>query len=337
MKYPQETIPPISKKSIALIISGLLIGILAINYLFVILLEFRQPNQGYWLIKQKWEWILNSRENVHTLFLGDSACNQGLIPNVYSNITGHSAYNLGTIGDMSLLNDAWMLQSYLQNHKPPQQVVVMHTFDAWNRPYMISCLAQIPCKSYSFSPMPRFSYIDWMNLHMDSWFPLFYQNYSIKSMILNPIAAFSHTYSITNGYFCVPDANPPLVIETYQKHIQELTNQPHFELLSYQKEAIQTIIQLAEQHHFDLRFLIAPVYEKLGTHPSFLEYTDQIHANISQLSPANNSDIQVIENIEYYPIESLESDDHLAHQSALSFTTALAEQLLKGSYNNSPD
>lgn len=330
MKPPVEIIPATSSKSITRLITGILICLFLTNALCMILLNYRQPNQGYWLIKQKWQWLLHSQETVHTLFLGDSSCNQGLIPSVYSNVTGNTAYNLGTIGDMSLVNDAWMLDTYLKTRTtPPKTVVVMHTFDSWNRPYMLSCLAQIPANVASLYPPLQIDFAARAELRLTRYVPLYYQNYSIKECCLAPVRMLRRTYSTTNGFFAVSNPNRTLLQESFSSHMLELEREIPFAFQPYQETALLHIATLAEKHHFTVVIVPAPLYSKLAYNPLLQAYMNQITDKLHDLF-AKHPRIKIYSDIPAYTEDVMESDDHLTYAGAVDFTTQLATRLSRG-------
>ena len=62
--------------------------------------------------------------------------------------SGESAINLATIGDATVVNDAWMLETYLERFGRPNKVVIVHAYDIWHRELKQNVVVQIPFKSF---------------------------------------------------------------------------------------------------------------------------------------------------------------------------------------------
>ena len=80
------------------------------------------------------------------LILGDSSAAQGVDPEFWTNASGESAINLATIGDATVVNDAWMLETYLERFGRPNKVVIVHAYDIWHRELKQNVVVQIPFK-----------------------------------------------------------------------------------------------------------------------------------------------------------------------------------------------
>lgn len=327
MKIPKEIIPKTSTKTILRTILSTLTLVMLANITIAMLLPLVQPNRGYWLIQQKWNWILNTKTPVDTLVLGDSSGNQGFIPKVYSNITGRSAYNACTIGDMTLSNDAWMLDKYLKRHKPPKRVIILHTFDAWNRPPQPSCLANIPISIGQLHPRLKLNIKQQKDYWLCRLFPLYSYSYSIKELILKPQQAFSERFHITNGYMCVQNPDPDRVHESVSNHITYIKNHPDFSLNTSQVTALKHINDLAAAFTFQVFLVNTPFCDQLNDNPVLPPYYEQVLRWFNQITQ-NLSNITFIGETITYPANIMEQDDHLIHETALDFTERASKILL---------
>jgi len=77
---------------------------------------------------------LPSQPSADILFLGDSTVEAGIDAELFTQISGKRALNLGLVGDLITYGDYWMLGQYLKTHPAPKSIVVWHTVDVWPRP-----------------------------------------------------------------------------------------------------------------------------------------------------------------------------------------------------------
>lgn len=65
------------------------------------------------------------------LFFGDSSCLMGVIPKVVTDCTGKSAWNLGTIGYLTLEGHADLFELYARLHGTPKLAIYHATYYTW--------------------------------------------------------------------------------------------------------------------------------------------------------------------------------------------------------------
>ncbi len=143
-QLPQEIVTPVKSKEFLLSLLGTFIFIILFNFAAKLYLKENTTNRAYWLINEKWELLLNQKKPVDWLILGDSSCNQGVVPSIVDEKLNVNSINLCTIGDMLTLDDAWMLEKYIQRFGVPKNVLIVHVHDAWSREVNRSLLAKIP-------------------------------------------------------------------------------------------------------------------------------------------------------------------------------------------------
>ncbi|MFC1587916.1 hypothetical protein ACFL54_06385 [Planctomycetota bacterium] len=67
------------------------------------------------------------------VFIGDSTLRSAVNPAVVEKHSGHAAINLGTVASSGLMDDYYLLRSYVVKHGAPKAVVMMHGFPAWDK------------------------------------------------------------------------------------------------------------------------------------------------------------------------------------------------------------
>ena len=143
-KLPEEITKPIKSKEFVLSLIGTLIFVIIFNFAAKLYLKENTTNRGYWLINKKWELLFKQKEPVDWLILGDSSCNQGVVPTIVNERLNTSSINLCTIGDMLSLDNSWMLEKYIQRVGVPKNILIVHVYDAWGRGINRPVFAQIP-------------------------------------------------------------------------------------------------------------------------------------------------------------------------------------------------
>ncbi len=88
MTPPEETIGETGKRAVLLFWIALAAALCAINALAYLEVENRPRNRGYEVVSHKWELAMTAEAPVDLLFVGDSTCNQGIMPTVFAEETG---------------------------------------------------------------------------------------------------------------------------------------------------------------------------------------------------------------------------------------------------------
>jgi hypothetical protein len=187
-RLPEDK-PGAVKRSALVLALALSIGIfICINLLLRVYLDKYSPNFGLWLIRQKWELLLNLDESKDVLILGDSTANQGLVAETIQGETNLKTVNLATVANMTLLNDVWMLHAYLQEHDPPKIVLIMNSYQMWFRPANSQAVNTIPFfstpnRSEVFRPSLGLSDFDHLGQAFLHYIPVYSENLSLQKLV----------------------------------------------------------------------------------------------------------------------------------------------------------
>ncbi|HRH93052.1 MAG TPA: hypothetical protein PKV72_00805 [Candidatus Peribacteria bacterium] len=68
------------------------------------------------------------------LFLGDSTAGNDVIPKVFTQVTGLSAYSMHTNSNVSPVANVYLLDAYLRRHPAPKMVILVQTLYGWSIP-----------------------------------------------------------------------------------------------------------------------------------------------------------------------------------------------------------
>ncbi|MBI2301545.1 MAG: hypothetical protein HYU66_21795 [Armatimonadetes bacterium] len=102
---------------------------------------------NYTLVPTKWQMLADLRESVDWLVVGDSDGLHGVVPSLLEQGLGGRSVNLCTLGYLLALQDPWVVETYRQRLGPPQNVVVVHSYGVWPRPwgdYTVQVMARVP-------------------------------------------------------------------------------------------------------------------------------------------------------------------------------------------------
>ena len=182
-----EAIQPTNGRAATFTILGTIFFVLVANWAVMWLAETYPYNRGYWLVEQKWEKLEALTAPVDWLIVGDSTGNQGLVPEVLEERLGGTAVNLNTVGNMAALDDVWMLEAYIEQFGSPDQLLIIHSYDAWHRDVDPVFVAKTPLPWNSwqnkFAPPLLLTTQEKLNIWLARYFPLYADNVSLSVLI----------------------------------------------------------------------------------------------------------------------------------------------------------
>jgi hypothetical protein len=333
----QEIVRPARWREIVSVWLGVLVLTLVANQFARWALDRYTVNSGYRLIEEKWKLLLDAKQPVDWLILGDSSCNQGVVPERLSAALGGTTLNLCTIGDALVLGDSWMLDLYTRRVGPPKHVLLVHVYDVWHRdvsPVQDAIFAWIPLPWGFWNQYePQLTFTRWHQLRMiiRRRLPLYYENTSLGRIIMRPWTSYSEQLVLgSDGFMSMTKADPRHVEVETREHLQFVRhNRPRVSPVN--RLALQAIGRLAEQHHFDVYLAESPIYEGLYGDPTSRAHIDTVWSEVgSVLSPSGR-----IRQVGMVPIvfgrDQMQSADHVILSAARQYTQDLADAIRTGS------
>ncbi|GAB4538594.1 MAG: hypothetical protein Tsb0014_28350 [Pleurocapsa sp.] len=331
-QLPEEIIQPAtsSKILLSLILPWILFAIanLAANFY----LNYFPQNRGYWLIKQKWDMLLNLNKPVDFLVLGDSSCNQGIVPKVIESELNTNAVNLCTIGDSLALNDAWMLSKHIKKYGAPKNVLIVHVYDMWSRDINWNVTSQTPLSWGYWNQLEPHITVDFeqqKTIFLNQYLPLYSQNKSLKKIIDNPDRWFvKKDYNLQpDGFMAVTHSNSGEVEEDTKRHLRAVNKKQEFSLSPVNKRSLEAILKLAEEHNFNVYLANSPIYQELYQKPEFKTYYHQVQQKLQEFSERSAKIHYIMSDPMTFPKESMENADHLIESAAKTYTQKLASKI----------
>jgi hypothetical protein len=326
-----EHVVPATRRRVLGIVGTVVAATIALNVALLVFLTRHPVNRGHWLLRSKWE-LLARAPAVDTVILGDSSCNQGVRPDVLAAQLGGTVLNLCTIGDMMAVNDAWMLETYLRRHTP-KRVIVVHTDDMWDRDAgdrFVMLLGKIP-RPWGFWDDLKLPLAlglgDKALIAAGRWAPLYADERSLKDLLTQPGKALARKYKLSpEGYMKLTRAAPANVRRDAVNRAETLDapGRPN----PINARALSGMAQLAAEHHVDLVFAPAPMFEGLYRDPRMVarlaEIERWIRANVgarARVIPGPPAT---------FAAERMENVDHVIDEAATEYTTWLGRAVLTG-------
>jgi len=335
LKIPQETLPEAGWWRVQIDLLGSLVLLVCLNFFTIWYLGNFTTNFGYWTIYQKWDLLANMDESVDWLILGDSSCNQGVMPSVFYNDLGERAVNLCTIGNLGVVNELWMLEEYIDRFGPPGNVVIVHVYDVWHRDIDPVLFGQVPRPWGFWHQHSLGQYIFGEQTVRDQAFlerfiPLYSQTRAITTNLQmaamlqdNPFKA--NWYIQPDGFLVATEPHPEVVVNGARDHIQ-FTSENGFQISKLNDLAMQEIVELADSYRINVYLVNSPVYEGLYADPTYQDYLYGVQAKLAGFAIYSQF-VYHIEAVQTFPADLMQNPDHLIQPGAEIYTHWLVEQI----------
>lgn len=331
---PEEMIQPVRPRQLWATWIGVLFIVLLCNFIVVPRLLVGGRNLAGWIIGHKWRLLAGLKQPVDDLVLGDSSCNQGVNPVTLARALGDGrAVNLCTIGDMLALNDAWMLQTYVERFGAPKRVIIVHVYDIWSRNFNWDRVGSIPIGLLSLRRLePKVQLKRWqLRSYIQSrYFPLYSSNLSLKTRLRAGDPALRNAPGPRQvdslGFLADTVAFPDSVEHDLQGHLKFLQGEA-FKLSPDNELSLRRIGELAREHNFDVYLVSAPVYHKLAEAESFREYFARVQQSLAGMAGEGSRIHLVFNQPMSFPAGEMQNADHLVLEAANRYTEELARQI----------
>lgn len=332
-KLPQEILPRSPKLTqiiLTLICPWLIFAL--VNVGANLYLKNFPENRGYWLIQQKWSMLLNLKQPVDWLVLGDSSCNQGVIPEILETQLSGKAINLCTIGDTIVLNNAWMLSKHIKKYGAPKNIILIQVYDVWAKEINWNVTSQTPLAwGYWNELEPSFDlgFAEKRKVFLSKYIPLYSQSTSFKELLAEGDRLFiGKDYQLSKGGFmAVKDANSWEVEEDVRRHLKYTSKQPNFSFSSTNKKALEAIIKLSQEHDINIYLANSPIYDELYQNPDFRAYYNQVQTELTQISDRHKNIHYIMAQPMTFSKTEMQNADHLIASAAETYTKQLVNEI----------
>lgn len=333
MTPPRETVHRVSRRAVLLSVVAV-VGVVALVNAAAALWLARTPRDlGAQVVQAKWSNVdvaaAQGDEPVDVLLVGDSSCNQGVLPALLTEGTPLRALNLCTIGFGTVADDAWLLADYIARVGAPKTVVVIHSWDVWPRDTsaLRATLWTIPGgppRWDSYAPELPLGAWERFVARWGAWMPLYTRAATLRQALRAPGAA--SVGSFTPDGFMEPPGVAGAVADRVAEQLRRTQAAP-WSVSAWNEEAALALIALAEAHDVRVVFASGPVHEDLLNAPSFTGWMDEYTAWARALADEHPHVAAAAPFYEAIPREEMESADHTNRAGAEHFTRTLGERL----------
>ena len=312
------------------VLLGMLVFLILVNAVATWILREHSTNLAYQIIRSKWHLLLELQQPVDWLILGDSSCNQGVVPAVLEEQLGGRALNLCTIADLLVLNDAWMLEVYIRRFGPPPHVVLVHTYDMWYRNLQQTAMAQLPLP-WGFwerlQPSLALSAQEQLRLWWVRYIPLYAEHRTLARLVRSPRALLTQPLHLQeDGLMVVTSPNPDRV-EREEAQQLEFVRTHRFQLSATNLQAIHHIVHLAQTHGIQVFIANAPIYQDLSAHAAFQDYFAQVDAMLRTVDQSSERVTYLAKPPLAFSKDEMDYADHVVGRAAETYTRDLASEL----------
>jgi hypothetical protein len=334
---PEEIVSQIRGKEILLAILGSLLIVLLANVATIFYLPKHGTNWGDRIIEHKWQMVLNMNEPVDWLILGDSGGATAVVPSIIDQRLGGTSVNLCTHGGLGIVNDAWMLDAYIERLGPPKHVLIVHFPSAWNTPPVLYNLLQIPLGWDFWSrlqPPVKLSLRQSFDAFLIRYAPLYSHSTTVGLLLKTPWLALASDLSFQdNGLLLVPKANPSAVIAQAEEMISSVKG-TEVVFSDVAKVALEHIAALAEEYDFDVYLANGPMYKGLSENQEYVAYLNEFSNWLDTFAAKHERVYYILRTPVTFPADLMELAVHVIGSAAPLYTEALVSDILDYGQNS---
>jgi hypothetical protein len=302
-------------------------------------------NRGYWLVNAKWELLGSMSEPADWLIVGDSSANQGVIPSIIEEQLGGQTVNLATTAGTILLDDLWMIEEHIKRFGPPKNVLVVHTVDVWHRDITYVVLSKIP-RPWGFwkssAIYPQLDSAKLPRVFLTRYLPFYGESGSILRVIAriatSPEKIFQNPYTLEPGGYMRADGMVPEVTLEDVEHFTSTYERQERDVSDINMALLNEMVVLADSYDFDLYLVNGPIYDGVVQHDPTRAYITRVNQTLEEV--ASQSDyVHHVDMLAMFPLEQMQSSDHVIFAAARTFSEMLASELDKiqiGAKANAP-
>jgi hypothetical protein len=326
-------------RSVLTSVLGTIVLVLAVNFAAMWYIDRYISNTGLELVEQKWKILQNMEAPVDWLVLGDSTGNQGVVPEILENELGGTALNLCTIVPMTTLDDALMLDVYIDKFGPPKNILIVHSYDAVSTEMSPFIFARVPLpwgvsSRYRFSPA-LISISQQIQIAVARHFPVYFENGTLKNVIFDGLKSpetlfVSRKVNLgltSKGYMPRYEPRPEDVEDDKEGHLEGIQSEEFF-VTEVNIVAVDHITALAEQHGINVYIVTGPLYEDLYEDRIFQEYFAKVQAWWSEAA-GRSEYVHYVTSVSTFPSDEMEEVDHATHLAAEQYTENVSSEIMK--------
>ncbi len=315
-------------KSTILPWAAALILLITFNFTTMAYLAHNPKNPNLGILRWKWKLLLDSPHE--WLILGDSSCLHSANIQLFEDGLGTDAVNLGTFGDLTLMHDYFMLKAYIDKFSPPENVLLIHSFDTTMRNMSERVIAWIPQPwGYWETKEPEIlsQRINTLKVWGIRVIPLYFQPKTVSFLLFRPDQWFSEPIRTTDGFVPIKKADPRTFENDWLMMASDLSD-VHYQISEDSSAALDKISELAEEHDIDIYYSNGPFFEGMYSISGFATYYNKYISTFKAWT--DRSENTRLLNTKGFKVRraSCDSVDHVDSAAASDFTNTIIDEIL---------
>jgi len=317
-----------------------ILTILALNVLLYYYLEWQplrlsaEPDKtwGYAHVTlPMWHGLLNLKEPVDNIILGDSAAGVCIDGGIISDLLGGTTLNLANTGGSGLIMDGWMLKEYINRFGAPRNVILLRVNNSYEFKHNLEFLAVLPLNwgywdNYGLKP-------DWEPNELCDLFIkkyiVIYSNSDILrdrfihpwTIFLQPIWSVGLSKEYDRGIKADPQAMEKIINEKSPEYYRQY--QPSVEAT----RSLQFMCDLAQQKRFQLYILQGPENDMMFQDEKRKDRIVALQTLISQFVDNNYTHL-VPESPMVFSKDQMQNPNHLSPEAARKYSQGIATSMI---------
>lgn len=291
-------------------------------------LHARGTNRGYRIVHTKWALLESMTEPVDWLILGDSTGGHGVVPEIWAETFGGRAANLAVIANALVLNDAWMLERYIERFGPPKGVLMVHAHDIWARDGKMVLLGQVD-RPWGFwarsGAPPKLSVDETKAVLLSRFLPLYAENGELKEHLWHWGQPRDPKLHFSSSGWIYGRGHLAKALRADRRRVRKhLRNTTGFRLSTRNRKALHRIGALASEHQFPVYLVNAPLSKSIAKLKSFQRYQRQLDTRLGRMAKVWKN-LRYLPDLLTYPTKQMEGHtDHVLPSVAPRHTRRLA-------------
>lgn len=304
-----------------------LVLVLAVNFAAVPL----RPLDGHIkMIDHRWSTLLDSTHS--WLILGDSSGLHGVVARQVADSLDTDAVNVCLFGTMTLLSDAWMLKSYVEEHGAPEGVILVHVYDVTERDIGVAATAWTPLPWGYWSELTP-AYQPSLRREFDVFaardLPLFTEPGLLRKVALSTMGldTLDQLPYMADGWVPITEPDTAGVRRDIQEHLR-FVRKHTYALSKDARIALETIRDLADQYDFPVYFAPSPLVQDLAQNPLFAAHYGAFRDTMTDFCATSPNLHFVLNRPVTFPIGWMQLADHVVAAGAREYTAELMQDVL---------
>lgn len=314
LSEPPESSAPTRPRPVLLTVVVALVVLVVANLGANVYLDRYPVNPSSLAVSEAWD-RLESTGAVDWVIVGDSSCAVGIDPVALTGRIGGTAVNLCTTGDFLAVDDAWMIQRYIELHGPPRGgFVIVHGYDIWARgaatfPHRtVAVLPRVQAASERFAPVIE-SPVSALTRFVDRNIPLWSESASLRHLVEHPSALFRRSDTGADRYRPLRQRREDLLdldIDTHRRVVSENS----FKMSTLNFESLVTIAQVARSAGARVVIAPAPVVDELAGDRAWQRFESQMRAKVRSVLARSSIEVD-LDDPPTFPAAWMESVEHV--------------------------